>query len=79
MDDFSRVSPVKSLVSTVIGCCGVVVVCLACLLSALAEVKGGSMMDPTMRRLAATVREKIGAILCIKFVLVVMLFNKKYS
>lgn len=64
--DSSTVSPVKSLVSTVNGRCGVTFVCLACLLNALAEVRGGKL---TMRRLAATVIEKIGAILSLSWLL----------
>ena len=67
--DSSTVSPVKSLVSTVNGCCGVTFVCLACLLNGLAEVRGGSMTRLTMRRLAATVTEKIGAISSLSWLL----------
>ena len=64
--DSSTVSPAKSLVSTVDCRCGV---CLACLLNALAEVRGGSMTKLTMRRLAATVIEKIGDILSLSWLL----------
>ena len=67
MVDLSRVSPVKSFVPTVNDCCGAVVVCLGCLLNALAEVKGGSMIKLTTRRLATTVIEKTGAIVFVFF------------
>ena len=59
MVNSSTSSPKKSLVSTVNG---VSPVCLACL-SALAEVRGGSVIKLTMRRLVATDSVKIGAIL----------------
>ena len=67
MVDLSRVSPVKSLVSTVNDCCGVVVVCLGCLLNALAEVEGGSVTKPIIRRLATTVIERRDAIIFVFF------------